>query len=272
MKTELEALNVASRAAKEAGKRLLKLFNSSKLTVRRKYDYQGSIVTNADLESEKIILRQIRCSGIKSTVNSEEAGNVNFGSDEVIWAVDPLDGTFNFAKGIPHFAVSIGVLIHGRPVVGAIYNPTLDEIFTASRGDGARLNGKRIHVSRTQTLRDSALLFEWWNPEPIIPDPPAFVKKLYRYTRNLRSPGSVALNLCSIASGRFDGLITVFKQSPLYEITAGCVIIEEAGGRVTDSSGKPWGFSNSIVSGGSVIQRQLLSLIRADSSGARASA
>ena len=101
-----------------------------------------------------------------------------------------------------------------------------------------RLNGKKIRVSRTRVLRDSALIFEWWNPEPTIPDPPEFVKKLYRYTRNLRSPGSVALNLCSIASGRFDGLITVFKKSPLYEITAGCVIIEEAGGRVTNSSGR----------------------------------
>ena len=94
-------------------------------------------MTNADLESEKIILGRIRRSGIKSTVNSEEAGNVDFGSSEVVWAVDPLDGTFNFAKGIPHFAVSIGVLIHGRPAVGVIYNPILDEIFTASRSHGA---------------------------------------------------------------------------------------------------------------------------------------
>jgi len=263
MTLEKEVLNVAAEAAEEAGKKLLKLFNGSKLSIRRKYDYPGSIVTNADEASEKIILSRIKQSGIRSTVSSEEAGTIDFGSREVLWAVDPLDGTLNYAKHIPHFAVSIGVLVHNKPVAGVIYNPVLKEMFTASREHGAHLNGKRMHVSRARSLRDSVLIFEWWNPEPLIPDPPDFVKDLYRFTRSIRSPGSVALNLCSVASGRFDGLVTVFQRSPTYEIAAGCLIVEEASGHVTNSSGESWEeLSGSIVAGGTEIHRQLLSLIK----------
>lgn len=259
-----EFLEIATASAEEAGKRLLRLFQGSKrLSVRRKYDYAGSLVTNADIESERIVLGNIKRSRIKSTVNSEEAGTVSFGSRDVIWALDPLDGTLNYVKGIPYFAVSIGVLVRGEPVAGAIYNPVLDEMHTACRGRGAHLNGKRIHVSNTRSLNNSSLIFEWWEREPAIPDPLALEERLYHFTRRLRSPGSVALNLCSVASGRFDGLITVFRKSPIYETAAGCVILEEANGRITDSLGESWRrFTRSILAGGPSVHRQLLSLVR----------
>ena len=260
---EDQMLNVAIEAAEDAGERLLRIFKGSKLSVRRKYDYPGSIVTNADEASERIIFNRIKRSGIKSTINSEEAGTISLGSRKVLWAVDPLDGTLNYAKRIPHFAVSIGILVHNKTVAGVIYNPVLNEMFTVSRESGACLNGKRIRVSRTRSLRNSILIFEWWNPEPAIPDPLDFLKGLYRFTRSIRSPGSVALNLCSVAAGRFDGLVTVFRESPVYEIAAGCLLIEEASGRVTNSSGRSWeGFSGSIVAGGAEIHRQLLSRLR----------
>ena len=263
MTLEEKALKVATEAAEEAGKKLLEIFNGSKLSVRRKHDYPGSIVTNADEASERIILNHIKRSGIKSTVSSEEAGTIDLGSREFLWAVDPLDGTLNYAKRIPHFAVSIGTLIHNKTVAGVIYNPVLDEMFTASREGGARLNGKRIRVSRARSLRDSVLIFEWWNPEPSIPDPVDFLKGLYQFTRSIRSPGSVALNLCSVASGRFDGLVTVFRKSPAYEIAAGCLLVEEASGRVTNSSGENWErLSGSVVAGSAEIHRQLLSLLK----------
>jgi myo-inositol-1(or 4)-monophosphatase len=262
MTLENEVLSVATEAAEQAGKKLLNLFYESKLSIRRKHDYPGSIVTNADKESEKIILARIKRSGIKSTVSSEEAGTIDFGSREVLWAVDPLDGTLNFAKRVPHFAVSIGVLIRNKPVAGVIYNPILEEMFTAHRDHGAYLNSKEIHVTRTRQLRDSALIFEWWEPEPAIPDPLDLQKALYRFTRSVRSPGSVALNLCAVACGRFDGLVTVFRKSPAYEVVAGCVIVEEAGARVTNSLGGSWeSLLCSIVAGGVEIHRQLLSLI-----------
>jgi myo-inositol-1(or 4)-monophosphatase len=262
MDLETKLLAVAEHAAEDAGKRLLKLFCNQRISVRRKFDYPGSIVTNADREAEKLILRRIRKSRIKCSVNSEEAGKLNYGSRDVVWAVDPLDGTLNYAKGIPHFAVSIGVLIERRTVLGVIYNPILDEIFTATRGSGAHLNDKRIHVSTARSLRNSSLIFEWWDPEPSIPDPLLLAKRIYRYTRTLRSPGTVALNLCSVASGRFDGLVTVYQKAPIYETAAGCLIVQEAGGRLTNSIGKSWeDFSRSLIAGGAQIHRQLMKLV-----------
>jgi myo-inositol-1(or 4)-monophosphatase len=261
---EEELLQIATAAAEAAGKKILQLFRRSKLSVRRKYDYPGSIVTNADKESEKTILERIRQSKLRCTVYSEEAGKISLGSSDIVWAVDPLDGTLNYVKRIPHFAVSIGVLIKRKPIGGVIYNPNLDEMFTANRDHGAYLNGKRIHVSGRRPLRGSSIIFEWWDREPSIPDPLKLEGRLYRFTRSVRSPGSVALNLCSVASGRFDGLVTVFRRSPIYETAAGCMLIQEAAGRVTNSSGEGWeDFSGSILAGGPQIHRQLLSLVRA---------
>jgi len=259
-----DLLQVAAASAEEAGKKLLKLFQSSKkLSITRKYDYPGSIVTNADIESERIILQNIRRSRIKSTVNSEETGIINCGSRDIVWALDPLDGTLNYAKRIPYFAVSIGVLLKGEPVAGAIYNPVLDEMYTGCQRRGSHLNGKLIHVSNTRSLRNSALIFEWWDKEPSVPNPLRLEERLYDYTRRLRSPGSVALNLCSVASGRFDGVVTVFQKSPIYETAAGCLILEEAKGRVTNSSGNSWRkFTRSILAGGPKVHEQLLSLVR----------
>jgi myo-inositol-1(or 4)-monophosphatase len=260
---EMKLLEVAVDAAEAAGKKLTELFSSGRISVRRKFDYPGSIVTNADREAEKRILDKIRKSRIKCCVISEEAGTLNYGSRNVIWAVDPLDGTFNYAKGIPHFAVSIGVLINGKTTLGVIHNPTLDEMFTAIRGQGAFLDGARIHVSEARSLRNSALIFEWWNPEPSIPDPLLFAKRLYGFTRRLRSPGAIALNLCSVASGRFDGLVTVYRKAPIYETAAGCVIVQEAGGLLTNSIWESWeGFTRSLIAGGTRVHDQLMALVR----------
>ncbi|MGA2784133.1 MAG: inositol monophosphatase family protein [Candidatus Bathyarchaeia archaeon] len=254
-------VKTATTAAEEAGKELLRLFGGN-LSIRRKYDYPGSIVTNADERADRIILARIKKSRIKSTVVSEEAGTVDFGSDEVLWAVDPLDGTFNYAKNIPYFAVSVGVMVGGTPTVGVIYNPVLNEMFVARKGHGSYLNGRRIHVSTTQSLEDASLIFEWWNPEPKIPDPLGFQKKLYGLTRSLRSPGSVALNLCAVASGRFDGLITIFEKSPMYELCAGCLLVQEAVGIVTNSTGQSWeSLKGSVLAGGELVHARLMSMV-----------
>jgi myo-inositol-1(or 4)-monophosphatase len=260
---EGKLLEIAEDAAADAGKRLLKLFRSERISVRRKFDYPGSIVTNADREAEKLILDRIRKSRIKCSIISEEAGILNYGSRNVVWAVDPLDGTFNYVKGIPHFAVSIGALINRKTILGVIHNPTLDEMYTAIRGRGACLNGARIYVSSARSLRNSSLVFEWWNPEPSIPDPLLLAKRIYRFTRSLRSPGAVSLNLCSVASGKFDGLVTVYRKAPIYEIAAGCMIVQEAGGLLTNSIWESWeGFTRSLIAGGARVHDQLMALIR----------
>jgi len=262
MALDEKLLRLAESAAREAGLRLVKLFRSGRLTVRPKYDYPGSIVTNADHEAEKIILGTIKKSRIRSAVSSEEAGKLDFGSQGIVWAVDPLDGTLNYVKRIPYFAVSIGVLVSRRTRVGVIYNPFLSEMFTAVRGKGASMNGKRIHASQAGSLRGSSIIFDWWNPEPSIPKPLLLAKRLYYFTRTLRSPGSVALNLCSVACGRFDGMVTVFRKAPIYETAAGCLIAEEAGAKVTNSTGESWeDFSNSLIVGGERVHRQMMRVI-----------
>ena len=254
-------VQTATKAAEDAGRELLRLFNG-RLSIHRKFDYQGSIVTNADERAERVILRNIRRSRIGGLVISEEAGKVAIGSEEIVWAVDPLDGTFNYAKRIPHFAVSIGAIVGGTPLVGVIYNPVLHELFVARRGCGARLNGRRIHVSRVRSLNNASLIFEWWNREPRIQNPLGLARRLYKHTRSLRSSGSVALNFCSVASGRFDGLITVFKKSPIYELCAGCLIVQEAGGLVTNSVGEEWeSLTNSVLAGGKSIHAKLYSMV-----------
>jgi myo-inositol-1(or 4)-monophosphatase len=263
MDMEAKLLDVAVAAAEDGGRTLKRLFRSKRVSVQRKFDYPGSIVTNADRESEKRILSKIKKSGIKCSVNSEESGKLNFGSREIVWAVDPLDGTFNFAKEIPHFAVSIGIMIDRRTVIGVIHDPILGDMCTATRGHGAFLNGKRIHVSKARALRNASLIFDWWNPEPTIPDPLSLARRIYRYTRTLRSPGTVALNLCSVASGQFDGLVTVFRKAPIYETAAGCLIVQEAGGQLTNSIGKSWeSFSRSLIAGSPRIHEQLMKLVR----------
>ncbi len=262
MMSETKLLEVAVHAAGDAGKILRRLFGNPRLAIRKKNDYAGSLVTRADEESEKAILARIRRNKVACTVVSEEAGMVRLGSREVVWAVDPLDGTLNYVKRIPHFAVSIGILRERKTIAGVIYNPMLDEMFTAIRGHGAHLDGKRIRVSRAQHLRDSSLIFEWWVPEPSIPSPLQFEERLCCFTRRIRSPGSVALNLCSVAAGRFDGLVTVFRKAPVFETASGSLITQEAGGIVTNSLGESWeNFSRSLLAGGSVIHTRLLSLV-----------
>ena len=253
---------VAETCAERAGKRLATIFRRGRLRVRPKYDYEGSMVTNADIAAEKLILDTIRKSEIKSTVVSEEKGRVNYGGRKILWAVDPLDGTFNYAKRIPHFGVSVGVLEDGRTVAGAVYDPMLDEMFTARRGGGAYMNGRRISVSKTSNLHNASIIFEWWNSEPSVPDPLRLEANIYRYTSRVRSPGSIALNLCSVACGRFDGMITIFLRSPVHEPTGGAIIAEEAGGRATNSVGDSWEtLSRSIVVGGPSIHRKLMRLV-----------
>ena len=147
-------------------------------------------------------------------------------------------------------------------MAGVIYNPVLDELFTASAGRGARLNGKRIHVSNAKSLKGASVIFEWWNHEPLIPDPLDLEKRLYRFTGSVRSPGSVAMNLCTVASGRFDGLITVFERSPIYEIAAGCLIVRKLAVALRILKERNWDtFRGSVVAANEAIHARIFSMI-----------
>jgi myo-inositol-1(or 4)-monophosphatase len=196
--------------------------------------YKGVIdlVTEADHASEKFLLDEIRQRWPQSTILSEESG-LTHGSTQHSWYVDPLDGTVNYAHGIPIFCVSIAYADAGRVKLGAVYDPMRDEMFGAERGAGARLNGQPIRVSTVTELQKSLLVtgfpYDAWDTERDNFD--NFVR-MSKLTQGVRRLGSAALDAAWVGAGRFDGFWEISLNA--WDIAAGGLIAEEAGARVTD--------------------------------------
>ncbi len=216
--------------AREAGALLMTHFHHVKI----EYKGEADLVTIADRQSEALILDRIRKQFPSHDVMGEEGTRIATGSDYT-WYVDPLDGTTNFAHGFPVFCVSLAVEYQGRRAAGVIYDPTRDEMFTAEAGGGARLNDKPIRVSATSRLAD-CLLGTGFPSQKRHKNPNIyFYHHLSLRTHGVRRAGSAALDLCNVASGRFDGFWE-FNLNP-WDTAAGVLIAEEAGARVTDFSG-----------------------------------
>lgn len=190
------------------------------------------LVTEADLAAERAVLDYLRERYPDHGLRSEEAGIDDRGSD-YLWVVDPLDGTSNFAHGFPHFCVSVALLRRGRSVVGAIFDPMRGELFTATVGGGARLNGRRIGVSSVQTL-DRAMITTGFPYEP--PEQRAAVADLsarvIERVQMFRRSGSAALDLAYVAAGRLEAHWE-FGLS-LHDVAAGLLLVAEAGGRAAE--------------------------------------
>ncbi len=194
------------------------------------------LVTEYDRRSEAVLLARLRERWPDHAVLAEESG-AHEGS-RVKWYVDPLDGTTNFAHNYPFFGVSVGVEVDGVLAAGAVYDPVRDEMFAGARGEGATLNGAPIHVSANATLEDALLVTGFpydvrEHPERHVPLFQAFLVR----AQGIRRDGSAALNLCYLAMGRFDG----FWEGNLspWDLAAGVLIVQEAGGTVTDYAGGP---------------------------------
>jgi len=240
-----EILDTAEAAAREAGGLLLGMVGSS-LDVRRKGEVD--LVTRADRASEERILERVRERFPDHAILAEESGRrPSTDGAPYLWVIDPLDGTTNFAHGLPIWSVSIGVLREGRPIVGVVHDPTRDECFTAVRGDGARLNGEPLRVSSAADL-DEALLVTGF-PYDIRTSPVNNLDHFERFmlrARAVRRLGSAALDLCYVAAGRFDAFWEL-KLHP-WDVAAGALLVEEAGGRVTRFDGEPWDvFSDELL-------------------------
>jgi myo-inositol-1(or 4)-monophosphatase len=220
--------------AREAGELLMGHFRR-----RVKIEYKGSadLVTIADRESEALILSRIREHFPSHDVMGEEGTRIETGSDYK-WYVDPLDGTTNFAHGYPVFCVSLAVEFRGQRVAGVIYDPTRDEMFSASKGNGARLNGEPIHVSVTSKLAESLIGTGFPSHKRHKNPNIYFYHHLTLRSHGVRRAGSAALDLCNVAAGRYEGFWE-FNLNP-WDTAAGVLIVEEAGGRVTDFSGGPF--------------------------------
>jgi len=220
--------------AREAGALLMGFFRQ-----RVKIEYKGDadLVTIADRTSEACILERIRQQFPTHDVMGEEGARIETGSDYK-WYVDPLDGTTNFAHGFPVFCVSLGVDYQGERVAGVVYDPTRDEMFAAELGSGARLNGQPTRVSATARLSE-CLLGTGFPSHKRHENPNIyFYHQITLRTHGVRRAGSAALDLCSVAAGRFDGFWE-FNLNP-WDTAAGVLIAQEAGGTVTDFAGGPF--------------------------------
>jgi myo-inositol-1(or 4)-monophosphatase len=195
------------------------------------------LVTEMDRRSEELLLKAIRSRYPDDRIVAEESGVIQ-GKNGHVWHIDPLDGTVNYAHGIPFFAVSLGYVEDGQITMGVVYDPVQDECYTAQRGQGAYLNGQQLQVSGADELIQSLLVTGF--PYDIRENP---VNNLDHYSnfslcsQGVRRLGSAALDLCYVAAGRFEGFWEVQIHS--YDIAAGALIVEEAGGKVTNVRGGP---------------------------------
>ncbi|MFH1349796.1 MAG: inositol monophosphatase family protein [Pseudomonadota bacterium] len=247
-------LNVARRAAREAGKALNFLFGRTiQITKKGEID----LVTEADLQAEKIILGIISHSFPQDSIMTEEAGEYHLLPNRK-WIIDPLDGTTNFAHTFPLFAISIALEIKGEVVLGIVTIPYMAECFEAVKGMGALLNEKPIGVSSTKEIGEALLATGF--PYDVHEKPDrvmALFKKMIVLSQGVRRPGSAAIDLCYVAAGRFDG----FWEEGLkpWDTAAGSIIVKEAGGRVTTYKGKPYSpYQENIIASNPFIHASML--------------
>ena len=220
--------------AREAGALLMEHFRR-----RIGFEYKGDVdlVTQADRDSERLITQRIRARWPEHDLMGEEGARVETGSD-YRWYIDPLDGTTNFAHGLPVFCVSLALEHKGSRIAGIVYDPTRDEMFAAEKGSGTYLNGERARVSKVgimaECLSGTGFPSHKRHKNPNI----HFYHQITLKTHGVRRAGAAALDLASVASGRLDAFWE-FNLNP-WDTAAGVLLVEEAGGRVTDMHGGPW--------------------------------
>jgi len=198
------------------------------------------LVTEVDLECERMCRDVLGERFPQHDILAEELSTGTAGHpSRYRWVFDPLDGTTNYAHGLPVFCASLALEVDGRAVVGAIYDPTREELFTGERGQGAFLNGTRLHVSGTSALLDALIVTGFpYDVHQKLPQLVPMFAAFLGHARAVRRLGSAALDLCYVAAGRFDGF---WEQSlKPWDVAAGALIAEEAGGQVTGMDGTPF--------------------------------
>jgi myo-inositol-1(or 4)-monophosphatase len=239
-----------SAIAREAGALLMDYFRRR---VKIEYKGEADLVTEADRNSEALIIRRVREQFPTHNILGEESGSLaaHTASDAGYrWYVDPLDGTTNFAHGYPVFCVSLGIerldaAGKAHRVAGVVYDPTRDELFSAELGRGAFLNGAKINVSTTANLKDCLIATGFPSNKRHQNPNIYFYHQLTLRTHGVRRAGSAALDLCYVACGRYDGFWE-FNLNP-WDTAAGVLIAQEAGGKVTDYAGGPFAIASDQV-------------------------
>ena len=252
-------LSIAVKAARRAGSLINRATQDLDLiTVERKgvSDY----VSEVDRMAERAIVETLLEAYPDHAILAEEGGA--HGQSDYLWIIDPLDGTTNFLHGFPQFAVSIGLQIKGVLNLAVIYDPTRNELFTATRGNGAHLNDRRLRVSKQTRLQESLIGTGFpYRDFTYLDDYLKMFRELLPKTAGLRRPGCASLDLAYVAAGRYDG----FWEAGLkpWDIAAGVLLIQEAGGLVTDfDGGENYMATGNVVGGNPKVFSQLLQVIQ----------
>ncbi len=243
-------LAVATEAAQAGGAILQEFWG--KLTSIEEKGRSGDLVTNADRASEAAILEIFARHLPDHAILAEESGR-NVIESPYLWAIDPLDGTTNYAHQYPFYAVSIGLLVNGIPSIGVVYAPFLNELYCAATGLGATCNGQPIHVSTTAQLKDSLLVSGFAYDRRDTPDNNyAEFCRLTHLTQGVRRGGSAACDLAFVACGRLDGYWE--RGLAPWDLAAGVVLVQEAGGQVSAYDGQPFAIESGriLASNGSI--------------------
>ncbi len=229
----MPVLTDLERMARQAGSILSQGYEQD---IQVSYKGEIDLVTEFDHRSEKYLLGEIAQHFPSHSILAEETGNIA-GSDEHLWIIDPLDGTVNYAHGVPFFSVAIAYAYRGELTLGAVYDPSRNELFLAEKGRGAWLNGRPIRVKQVSELARSLLVtgfpYDMWTTQQHNLDN---FSKLARMSQGVRRLGSAALDLCYIGAGRFDGYWELSLKA--WDLSAGGLVAMEAGAKVTDVRGQ----------------------------------
>jgi myo-inositol-1(or 4)-monophosphatase len=231
-------LNIAIKAVRQGARQLLQSMDRiDRLTITEKAKHD--FVSTADKLSEFAIVEVLQKYYPDISIMSEETGMIDGSDPEYCWVLDPLDGTSNYLRQIPHFSISLALLKHGKTLMAVVYDPVRDELFTAIKGSGAYFNSQRVRVSERQLSSSYIGLGGPKYHTPVHTDTHhAMAVALMANSLSTRRLGSSALDLCYLASGRIDGYWGVFLQE--WDIAAASLIVREAGGLITNLSGKPY--------------------------------
>jgi len=251
-------IEIAKEACRISGE-----IQMANLKSARRIDFKGEInlVTETDHQCEKEIVSLIQGRCPSHDILAEEGSGARKDS-EFKWIIDPLDGTTNFAHGYPLFCTSIALEYRGEIVLGSVYEPNLKELFVAEKGAGATLNGEKIGVSKTTELKKALLSTGFaYNVRETKDNNLNHFQNFILSAQAVRRDGVAAVDLCYTAAGRFDG----FWELGLFpwDVAAGFLIVEEAGGQVTDFSGKPFGvYSKEILATNGRLQTSMMNILK----------
>ncbi len=253
-------LNIAITAARRAGNQILRGFDQ-RHELHIDIKGQNDFVSEVDRNAEQSIIDVIHKAYPDHAILAEESG-LQQGKVEYEWVIDPLDGTTNFLHGNPQFSVSIALRYKNRLEIGVIYDPLRDELFTAVRGQGAQLNGHKLRVSRLPSLQNALIGTGFpFKYQQHIDAYLAMFKVMLQQVADLRRPGSAALDLAYVASARLDGFWEIGLQP--WDMAAGILLIEEAGGLVSDfGGGHDYFATGNVIAGNPRILKAILQTIR----------